>query len=215
MASDVGIERLLEQPVIVRPDEVEDAFNRIWQESSPAGADESSVRLRTLNFVGIGLQDEARARFEAVMAALPSHHPCRGILAMTSAGASGVEAAIGARCWYSASGGRHLCSEEVTLTGAPGEERPLASAVLALLVPEVPVTVWVIGEPATAWGFAQELGDAADRLFFDSTEAADCGSMWVDALAMKRAHEFESDVIVAQYERYYERVILGTEIVPA
>ena len=191
MASDVEIERLFDQPVVVRPDEVEDALNRIWQKSSPVGADESSVRLRVLNFVGIGLQDDARGRFEAVMSALPSHHPCRGILAMTSPGASGVEAAIGARCWYSASGGRHLCSEDVALTGAPGEERPLASAVLALLVPEVPVAAWVIGEPRLTSVLVQELADAADRLFFDSAEAGDCGSAWVDALTVKRAHEIE------------------------
>jgi glucose-6-phosphate dehydrogenase assembly protein OpcA len=193
MAQDVtGIERIGGGPISVRPDAIEDEFNRIWTESARAGMDESSVRLRVLNFVGIGCTDEgALDRFERVMDALPAHHPCRGILAVTSPGAEGVEASIAAHCWISGGGSRHLCSEEVVLRAAPGQERALASAVLALLVPEVPVAGWVIGEPDLESGLVSEIIDAADRLFIDSSRAPDLVATLNAVLDIRQQHDVD------------------------
>src|SRR6185295_6797924 len=98
MASDVtaatGIERVLEHPLAVEPRAIEDEFTRIWKETAGAGFDESSIRLRVLNFVGIGLNEDARERFDMVMEALPERHPCRGIMAMKSLAQSTVTASI-------------------------------------------------------------------------------------------------------------------------
>ena len=77
------------------------------------------------------------------------------------------------------------------MTGAPGDERALASAVLALLVPEVPVALWAAGELALASMLMHELADAADRLFFDSAEAGDCCSAWSEAVALQHGHDLE------------------------
>ena len=86
MASHVSaIERLAERPIAVEPAAIEDEFTRIWRETSGAGHDESSVRLRVLNFVAIGRADAAE-RFDAVMQRLPRHHPCRALLATTADG---------------------------------------------------------------------------------------------------------------------------------
>jgi len=204
MAQDVtGIERVVETPIAVRPDAVEDEFNRIWTESAQAGMDESSVRLRVLNFVGIGMDETALERFEAVMEALPAHHPCRGIVAVMSPGAVGVEASITARCWVSGSGRRQLCAEEVVLRAAPGQERALASAVLPLLVPEVPVTGWVIGEPELESGLVSEIADAADRLFLDSARARDLAATLSAALKIRETHDVDvSDLAWCRVETW-------------
>lgn len=178
MASDVAITPVLDHPLQVRPDEVEAALDQLWRECAPANSDESTIRLRLLNFVVLGAEDDADGRFQGVMAALPARHPCRGILAMTLAGERSVAASIGARCWLVSGGGRHLCSEEITLTAAPGEERALASAVLALLVPEVGVTVWAMHGLPPAPALLDEVADAADQLYFDSAEAPDPISCW-------------------------------------
>ena len=172
MASDVSpIERLSDHAVSIEPAEIEAEFTRIWQETAASGTDESSIRLRVLNFVGIGIGKEAEARFEAVMGALPERHPCRGILAVSSLSEDTVEASIAAHCWRTAGGGRHVCSEEVLLRAGPGQEHALASAVLGLLVPEVMVAAWLIGPPRIETALALELLESADRLFLDSAEA--------------------------------------------
>ena len=178
MASHVApLELLTERPMPVDADAIEEEFSRIWRESAAAGDESMAVRLRVLNFVGIARDARDAERFETVMQALPQRHPCRGIVALTdgSAGAASLGATIAAHCWRTGAG-RIVCAEQVALTGQPGQEHALASAVLALLVPEMPVTAWLIGDPLRADDLVAEVLDSTDRLLFDSAGAADCAA---------------------------------------
>jgi glucose-6-phosphate dehydrogenase assembly protein OpcA len=114
------------------------------------------------------------------MVRLAERHPCRGILVVTSPEATALESAISAHCWRTASGGRHTCAEEILLRSHPGGEQELASAVLALLVPEVPVNVWLFGDLGSV-RFPEDIAEATDRLLVDSAGA--------DALAGLRSIE--------------------------
>jgi glucose-6-phosphate dehydrogenase assembly protein OpcA len=174
MAPDVApaLERLIDQYLPVAPDRIEAEFDRIWRETSSAGLDASSVRLRVSNLVAWGLERECSPRFEQVMETLPQRHPCRGILAVLAPDARGTESAISAHCWRGAAGRRHLCAEEILLRSAPGDESPLASAVLALLVPELPVNIWLIGDPDPVRRLPEELSTVADRIIVDSANGA-------------------------------------------
>lgn len=173
MAPDVApIERIEERPISVDPRAIEEEFSRIWAETSGAGFDESSIRLRVLNFIAIARGAAERDRFEQTMQLLPERHPCRGILALTAGAHTTLAATISAHCWRSPGGRRHLCSEEVLLTGATSQEREMASAVLALLVPEVPVAVWILGSLGDGSYLSRELLEEADCVFFDSARAA-------------------------------------------
>lgn len=190
MAPDVApIERLEDRPISVDPAAIEDEFSRIWRETSGAGFDESSIRLRVVNFVGLAYTDEGTGRFEEVMARLPQRHPCRGLLAVSAAEYLQLDATIAAHCWRSAGGGRHVCSEEVILHGGVTQEPELASAVLALLVPEVPVAAWFIDAFEPGGYFAAELVDAAATVFFDSAAAPAPGAAFALALATRDAHD--------------------------
>ena len=115
MASDVTpIERLEMQPVDVDPEAIEAEFTRVWRETSGAGFDESSVRLRVVNLVALARGDSERARFEDLMGVLPERHPCRGILALTDGGRETLEAMISAHCWRS-TGGEIWCDPALLL----------------------------------------------------------------------------------------------------
>ncbi len=190
MAPDVApIERLEERPIGVDPATIEDEFARIWRETSGAGFDESSIRLRVLNLVGLGRSEGAVDRFEGVMSVLPQRHPCRGLLAISSAAYDRVEATISAHCWRSTGGRRHVCSEEVSLSGGPSRERELASAVLALLVPEVPVSAWFIDALEPDGYLASEVLEAADVVFFDSASSLEPGDAFAAALGVRSKHD--------------------------
>lgn len=178
MASHVtAIEALAEQPVSVEPADIEGEFDRIWRETSGQGLEESSVRLRVVNFIAVARDASAVDRFEAVMAALPARHPGRGVLALVEDGRSGVEASISAYCWRSAGGGRQVCSEQVLLRGGPADERSLASSVLSLLVPDVPVFAWIFGRPESQTQLAAEIVTVADRVIVDSADGEDPPAM--------------------------------------
>ncbi len=189
MAQDVtGIERLEERPITMSPAAIEEEFARIWRETAAAGADDSSIRLRTINFVGLGPEMWTVERFERVMESLPQRHPCRGVLAVVSPDRHGLEASISAHCWRTSAGGRHVCSEEVVLRAGAEDEHALASTVLALLVPELPVHLWVIGAIDLESHVAAELLDAAETVFVDTADTVDVAGSLEAVLAAHRNH---------------------------
>ena len=191
MAPDVAsIERLAEEPLAVDPGAIEDEFNRIWRDTAAEGYDSSSVRLRVLNLVAVGRGDEAVAAFDAAMEVLPQRHPCRGILALIDESTPRLASSIGARCWRSPAGGRHVCSEEVHLRAPAAQHQELASAVLALLVPDLVVAAWLIGV-APDDELAADVLDAADRVFLDSARLGDPPSALQAIAAVARKHEVE------------------------
>ncbi|HYM15368.1 MAG TPA: glucose-6-phosphate dehydrogenase assembly protein OpcA [Dehalococcoidia bacterium] len=185
MAQDVtALEKITGKEIAVDPAGIEDAFLRIWRETAGDAYDASTVRLRVLNLVAVGSGPAAGDSFDRVMAVVPQRHPCRGILAVADTAASGVEASIGAHCWNAAGTGRHVCSEEVSLRGAPGQARALASAVLALLVPEVPVEIWLIDNVDLDGAVVAELLASADRVLLDSARSANPADAYRAALAV-------------------------------
>ena len=165
------IERITEKPMKLEPRAIETEFTRIWRETAGDDYDRSTVRLRVLNFVALAHDPSVEPKFDEVMQMLVQRHPCRGILAITAPQYSHLEASISARCWRAAGGGRHVCSEEVLLTGARGDDA-VASAALALLVPELPVSVWLAGESDLSDQLEADIVEAADRVFFDSASSA-------------------------------------------
>jgi glucose-6-phosphate dehydrogenase assembly protein OpcA len=181
MASDVvSIERMEDRQMAVDPLAIEAEFTAIWRDAASSGYDQSSVRLRVLNFVAIGLREDDDARFDDAMAVLPQQQPCRGIMALASRAEGSLEAMVSARCLNMPSGVKHLCAEEVRLWGMGSQQRELSSAVLGLLVPELPVALWLMDGPDATGSLAQELLETTDRLFFDTANDA------VPASAYKR-----------------------------
>jgi glucose-6-phosphate dehydrogenase assembly protein OpcA len=193
MAPDVAaLEHIEERPIAIDPAAIEGEFARIWQETAADGADASSVLLRTLNFVGVGPELWTVERFENVMEMLPQRHPCRGILAVFAGDQPRMEASISAHCWRAVGTGRqHVCSEEVVLRGGSGDARSLASTVLALLVPELPVAVWVIGEIDMKADAIARMLEAADSVFVDSADTPDVTKGLRDALAAHDEHHVQ------------------------
>ncbi|MBF6600482.1 MAG: glucose-6-phosphate dehydrogenase assembly protein OpcA [Dehalococcoidia bacterium] len=173
MAPDVaGIERLEDHEIAVDPPAIEAEFRRIWRDTS-GGEDASSIRLRVLNFVAFAHERADIERFERVVRLLPQRHPCRAILALAGPEQETLRAAIAVLCWRPAAGAAHICAEEVRLFGGAGEQQEVASAVLGLLVPELPVVVWLMDRPELGGRMSGELIDTADRLIFDSAGQAD------------------------------------------
>ncbi len=190
MAPDVvlGIERLQDRPITTSPAAIEEELTRIWSETAASGAGDSTVRLRTLNFVAVGPEKWTVERFERVMATMPQRHPCRGVLAVTSPDRHGLEASISAHCWRTSAGGRHVCSEEVILRGGLEDEHALASTVLALLVPELPLMVWLVGPIDLEAHVVGELIDGAETVFVDTADVPDAAIALRSVLDAHRTH---------------------------
>ncbi len=173
MAPDVAaLERLEDHAIAVDAQAIESEFTRIWRETEGHTEDVPSVRVRVLNLVAIGTVAEDATRFEEAMQILPQRHPCRGVFAVAAPPHERLSASISAHCWRTGGPRRRVCSEEVVLTGGPRQERELASAVLGLLVAELPVVVWMMGEAGSPRDLSSRLLDGADTAIVDSARAS-------------------------------------------
>ena len=173
MAPDVAtLERLAEHTIAVDARAIEDEFARIWSETASVSEEGAAVRVRVMNLVAAGANASDEERFQAVMQTLPQRQPCRGVFAVAAAPHEALSARISAYCWRSGMAKRHVCSEEVILKGAPGQERQVASAVLGLLVPDLSVALWLMRDPAASDGVAARLFDACDAMIVDSARSS-------------------------------------------
>jgi glucose-6-phosphate dehydrogenase assembly protein OpcA len=172
VAPDVaGLERLEDHAIAVDARAIEEEFARIWRATASVSEEGAAVRVRVMNLVAVGAREADAERFKEVMQLLPQRHPCRGVLAVAAAPHTALSATISAQCWRTGTAKRLVCSEEVMLSGGPAQERELASAVLALLVPDLPVALWLMDDPASFDGLATRLLDACDSTLVDSALA--------------------------------------------
>jgi glucose-6-phosphate dehydrogenase assembly protein OpcA len=191
VAQDVApIQRLEERPIGVDAHAIEEEFDRIWRETAEmqAGSEGATIRLRVLNLVALARTASDADRFEQVMQALPQRQPCRGMLAFVTPSIPQLEASISAHCWR-AGNESHVCSEEIMLHGAPAHEPEMASAMLALLVPEIPVVFWMVSPPTHPSYLEEELLEAADRVFFDSAAIRDVHAGLAAGGTITHAHD--------------------------
>jgi glucose-6-phosphate dehydrogenase assembly protein OpcA len=147
------------------------------------------VRVRVLNLVATGADAADIRRFEEVMQTLPQRHPCRGVFAVASSPYRALSATISAHCRRTGTARRHVCSEEVVLTGANGHERQVASAVRGLLVPDLPVALWLLHDPASPGAVAPRLMDACDTMIVDSGRASLLARTYSAIMRVDEAHE--------------------------
>ena len=70
-------------------------------------------------------------------------HPCRAILAIFREDiAPSLEAWVSARCHSASITGQRICCEQITVRSQGQSTKELASAVLPLIIPDLPVVMW-------------------------------------------------------------------------
>ena len=79
-----------------------------------------------------------------------------------------ISSYISANC-HLVAGGKQLCSEEVSIVASGDRVDHVPPLVSALLLPDMPVAVWWMGDLPRDLHYAEVLLDPADRLIFDSS----------------------------------------------
>jgi hypothetical protein len=159
-------------------DEIQRELGKIWARPGavPAGGDgESHVAARTsvLNLVVVVRRPGVGMRAAATVSQLTGRHPSRTMVisSVDPDGPSWLDAQIQAFCVVPRQDAPETCTEMIYLTAGGEAGRHLRSLVAPLLIHDLPVTVWLPGEPAFGSQSALDLGDQADRVVLD-------GSRW-------------------------------------
>jgi glucose-6-phosphate dehydrogenase assembly protein OpcA len=121
-----------------------------------------SVRATTLNLVVYAPTPEDMAFTQRALERIGGSRPLRAIIAGT--GTNGVRATVSASCWLG-SGLQQVCSEQVLLTAREGA---LPSAVVSLLVPDLPTFVWWQGPMPPELALLSELAVLGTSTIVDS-----------------------------------------------
>jgi glucose-6-phosphate dehydrogenase assembly protein OpcA len=124
-----------------------------------------SVRATTLNLVITCASDADAEATERVLEGIGASRPLRAIVINPTGGAP--KARVSSSCW--SGGGQQVCTERITIHGA---RAALPSAVISLLVADLPVFLWWQGQiPDTSDPVLEELVEAATRVIVDSDQA--------------------------------------------
>jgi glucose-6-phosphate dehydrogenase assembly protein OpcA len=159
-------------------DEIQRELGQIWgrPRGDGSGSDTElhvAARSSVLNLVVIVRRPELGTRTAATIAQLTGRHPSRTLIiaATDPDGPSSLDAHIQAFCMVPRPGAPETCAEMIYLVAAGEAGRHLPTLVSPLLIHDLPVTLWLPGEPAFAGASARALLDMADRVLVD-------GSRW-------------------------------------
>lgn len=133
-----------------------------------AGDGDRMVRLSVLTLVAACADDEAAEAAAEVVGAIAAEHPARAILLVADPDAPpGVEADLSLRC-SAAQGRDQVCAETVRLRVGGEAARHLGSVVAPLILPDIPVQLWLVGAPPLEQALSPESLAVCERVVLDS-----------------------------------------------
>jgi glucose-6-phosphate dehydrogenase assembly protein OpcA len=144
--------------------------------SSGAYAKEQGVavaRASVLNLVVVATREIHARRAAATIAELATRHPSRAIVVVADRLRDGRQSELEMHCHLPHLGGAQQVSYEQILIRARGDaDRRLPSAVIPLLLPDLPVFLWWTETPPLDAPLFDTLLGLADRLIVDSGDFA-------------------------------------------
>jgi len=146
---------------------IERSLADLWK--SESGNEGAVTRAALWNVVAHATTEEHRVLAANTLSATSGSVPQRSIIVEASASSEErLSAWISANCTI-VSGGKQVCSEEITISASGSRVLNVPSLVRALLIPEMPVAAWWIGDlPIGRDDYVIDLLDVADRLVVDS-----------------------------------------------
>ncbi len=136
------------------------------------GIEGGAVRLSVLNLVAACVDVDAADLATQAVGRLGAKHPARAIIILADPeGPAQMEADLSLQC--SAVDEGQVCAEQVRLQVGGEAAYHMASVVTPLLVPDIPVYLWLIGSPPLHQAFGQDAVAICERLIIDSGEYAD------------------------------------------
>ena len=131
------------------------------------------ARASVLNLVVFATREGHARRAARTIADLAVRHPSRAVVILTDRGRTGGDGALGLYCRLAGLGAAGQVSYEQILIRARGDsDASLASAIIPLLLPDLPVFLWWTGTPPLEETHFRALLALADRLIVDSADFA-------------------------------------------
>lgn len=181
---------------------IEKQLAQLWR-TQEHDHDNALTKAALWNVVAHTWSSEQHARATEVLARASASVPQRTIVIRADpAGDDHMHSWISANCHLIA-GGRQVCSEEVSIVAAGDQVDHVPPLVNALLLPDMPVGVWWVGElPRDHHQYAETLLEPADRLIFDSAQFEGCDDLDLVARIAENTTTAPADLNWARIEEW-------------
>lgn len=149
---------------------IEKRLADLWREEQTE--DERAVTKAALwNVVAHTWTSEQHAHATQILGRASAAVPQRTIIVRADPGGNAdISSWISANC-HLIGAGRQVCSEEVSIVASGERVHHVPPLVSALLLPDMPVAVWWLGDlPSARHSYVETLLDPADRLIVDSSQ---------------------------------------------
>ncbi len=154
---------------------IERELRQLWKDSASEAATKgyAVTRALTLNLVARAHDNATADLISSVVQALTASHPNRTVLVIErpEAPTPSLDAFVQANCLLAAPGVPQVCGEQVTIDARGSATGQVASLVLPLLVPDLPVVLWLPGPEPLDEPLLLRLRSILDRLIVDSSDS--------------------------------------------
>lgn len=151
---------------------IERELGRLWKEAtaSPSADGETVTRTCLLTLLVLKGPDARASQVQADLAAVFRARPCRILMLEVDTRLEGdsVNAFISAHCVRPSGGERQVCCEQVTLVCPAAATEHLPALAQALAVSDLPVVLYLPGEPEGDPDLLDRLCAASDKVVYDS-----------------------------------------------
>jgi glucose-6-phosphate dehydrogenase assembly protein OpcA len=156
---------------------IERELARLWKPAAGDGADpsEAVTRACALTLVVYTESEREAEHASTVVSRVASGNPCRAIVVVAdrNAASDDLTAWLSAHCYRPGPGSPQVCCEQITVAAHRAALPRVPGLVLALLVSDLPVVIWWLGEPVLEDALFARLADVADRVVLDSARFAE------------------------------------------
>src|SRR2546423_10552150 len=163
-----GLEAL-EADVAVDPGAIEKNLADLWRTSKEV-ADDALTRAALWNVVAHTCTTQLHTQASETLGLASATVPQRSIIIRADGSAKPqIQSWISANC-HLVGGGKQVCSEEISIVAGGDRIHRVPPLVNALLIPDMPVAVWWLGDlPNEHEEYVEMLLEPADRLIVDSS----------------------------------------------
>ncbi len=162
---------LIQEPRPIPADEVATELANLWQEMT-ASLGGLMLRARALTLIAFTADPARRDQLQENLIAVSREHPSRAILLVAREGeAAELKTWASIQCLRPPDGEENpaICTEQVIIEATPSALERVTSLILALVVPDIPVVVWWVGDPTPRRAPFEDLFQLADLFILDAT----------------------------------------------
>ncbi|HZS05990.1 MAG TPA: glucose-6-phosphate dehydrogenase assembly protein OpcA [Blastocatellia bacterium] len=154
---------------------IERELNSLWKDAGKEDEHGGVTRTSVLNLLVYTDSEHATSELDELLTEVTAAHPSRAILiaADRKATEAGVNAQVISRCTLPTATTKQVCCEQVTINTKGKSVNEVHSAVLPLLVSDLPVYLWWRAEPLLADRVFTRLAEMSNRVIIDSSIFAD------------------------------------------